>query len=76
MSVCKRQKVKIREAAEKEEYEEKQKELEGVALPILKNMASGGMPGGMPGTAPGASAPAGDFPMGGAAHGPSIEELD
>merc|ERR1712003_45390 len=37
-------------AAEKEEYEEKQKDLEGVAMPILQNMAggAGGMPGGMP----------------------------
>merc|ERR1711862_978016 len=37
-------------AAEKEEYEEKQKELEGVATPILQKMGGGapGMPGGMP----------------------------
>merc|ERR1712137_659150 len=41
-------------SAEKEEYEEKQKELEGVAMPILQSMAGagGGMPaggmGGMP----------------------------
>merc|ERR1712207_88140 len=37
---------------EKEEYEEKQKELEGIAMPILQKMAgAGGMPGaeGMPG---------------------------
>merc|ERR1711862_898215 len=34
---------------EKEEYEEKQKELEGVALPILQKMGGGaGGPGGMP----------------------------
>merc|ERR1711890_130489 len=33
--------------AEKEEYEEKRKDLEGVAMPILS--AIGGMPGGMPG---------------------------
>merc|ERR1712113_67514 len=38
------------QAAEKEEYDEKQKELEGVALPILQKMGGGGgMPGGMPG---------------------------
>merc|ERR1712003_231618 len=37
------------QSAEKEEYEEKQKELEGVALPILQKMSGGGMPGGMPG---------------------------
>ena len=63
-------------SAEKEEYEEKQKELEGVAMPILQNMAggaggmpAGGMPGGMPdmGGAPPDSDPAG---------GPTIEEID
>merc|ERR1711920_1083355 len=35
------------QTAEKEEYEEKQKNLEGVAMPILS--AIGGMSGGMPG---------------------------
>lgn len=37
--------------AEKEEYEQKQKELESVILPILQNLAGGegGMPGGMGG---------------------------
>jgi len=61
-------------AAEKEEYEEKQKALEGIAMPILQNMAGGGMPsGGMPdmggggGGAPPSSDPAG---------GPTIEEID
>lgn len=63
-------------SAEKEEYEEKQKALEGVAMPILQKMAggAGGMPGGMPG---------GPMPdMGGAppaadpASGPTIEEID
>merc|ERR1712137_76238 len=44
--------------AEKEEYEEKQKELEGVAMPILQSMAggggmpAGGMGGGMGGGMP------------------------
>merc|ERR1712161_177592 len=40
------------QTAEKEEYEEKQKALEGIAMPILQKMAGaggGGMPGGMPG---------------------------
>merc|ERR1712154_694822 len=39
------------QTAEKEEFEEKQKELEGIALPILQKMGggAGGMPGGMPG---------------------------
>lgn len=63
-------------AAEKEEYEEKQKELEGIALPILQKMGGaagpGGMPdmGGMPGGAPGA--PPAEDPAG----GPTIEEID
>ena len=67
-------------AAEKEEYEEKQKELEGIAMPILQKMGgggAGGMPAGMPdmGGMPGggaAGAPAGDDPAG----GPTIEEID
>merc|ERR1712137_316975 len=63
--------------AEKEEYEEKQKALEGVAMPILQKMAGGGMPGGgMPGgpmpDMGGAGAPPGDDPAG----GPTIEEID
>merc|ERR1712207_65676 len=61
------------QSAEKEEYEEKQKELEGVALPILQKMSGGGMPGagGMPdmsgmGGMPGAGgAPAGADPASG-----------
>ena len=55
--------------------EEKQKALEGVAMPILQSMAgaagAGGMPGGMPG--------AGGAPGGGAGSsgaGPTIEEVD
>jgi L1 cell adhesion molecule like protein len=62
-------------AAEKEEYEEKRKALEEVALPILQS-AAGGMPGagGMPdmGGMPGAGAPPADDP----ASGPTIEEID
>merc|ERR1712232_446794 len=53
-------------AAEKEEYEEKQKSLEGVAMPILQQMAggAGGMPGG---PMPGGPMPGGPMPdMGGA----------
>ena len=60
-------------SAEKEEYEEKQKSLEGIAMPILQSMAgaAGGMPpGGMPGA--GAAPPADD----GGAGGPTIEEID
>jgi L1 cell adhesion molecule like protein len=66
-------------AAEKEEYEEKQKTLEGVAMPILQKMAGGA--GGMPDM----SGAGGGMPdmggMGGAsaedpASGPTIEEID
>merc|ERR1712233_173371 len=70
-------------SAEKEEYEEKQKALEGIAMPILQAMggAAGGAPGGMPGAggmpdfrgaAPGAGAPPAEDP----ASGPTIEEID
>jgi L1 cell adhesion molecule like protein len=61
-------------SAEKEEYEEKQKAVEAVALPILQAMGgaagAGGMPdmGGMPGAG---AAPAAD-----PASGPTIEEID
>jgi L1 cell adhesion molecule like protein len=65
-------------SAEKEEYEEKQKALEGIALPILQAMSGGdasGMPGagvgGMPGATSSASPPTED-----PAAGPTIEELD
>jgi L1 cell adhesion molecule like protein len=63
--------------AEKEEYEEKQKSLEGIAMPILQSMAggAGGMPaGGMPdfGGAAAGGAPPADDP----ASGPTIEEID
>jgi L1 cell adhesion molecule like protein len=64
-------------AAEKEEYEEKQKSLEGVAMPILQKMSGGGgMPaGGMPGGGMpdmGGAPPSGGEPAG----GPTIEEID
>merc|ERR1712232_855547 len=65
-------------SAEKEEYEEKQKALEGIENPILQSMAggagAGGMTGGMPGAggmpdfggaAPGASAPPANEPESG-----------
>merc|ERR1719502_1361084 len=63
------------QSAEKEEYEQKQKELEAVVNPILQNLSggAGGMPdmggGGFPGGAPG-----GDDA--GADEGPKIEEID
>jgi L1 cell adhesion molecule like protein len=68
--------LEVNPTAEKEEYEEKRKHLEGIALPILQKMG-GGMPGaGMPDMG-GAGMP----DMGGAsaaepAGGPTIEEID
>merc|ERR1712194_875613 len=68
-------------AAEKEEYEEKQKSLEGVAMPILQQMAggAGGMPGGMPGGPMpdmGGAPPQDDMGYDDPAGGPTIEEID
>jgi len=67
----------------KEEYEEKQKELEGVASPIMQRLygAGGGPPGGAPGGFPGGGFPGaggapGGFPGAGAEDGPSVEEVD
>ena len=69
----------------KEEYEEKQKELEGVANPIMQKpyagaggAPGGGFPGGAPGGFPGGP---GGFPGGAGApgaseDGPSVEEVD
>ncbi|KAK6845227.1 hypothetical protein PG990_003579 [Apiospora arundinis] len=63
------------QAASREEYEEKQKELEGIANPIMMKFygsAGGpGMPGGMPGGAPGGAAPGA-----GGDDGPTVEEVD
>lgn len=55
-----------------EEYEDKQKELEGVANPIMMKAygQAGGAPGGMPGGAPGAA------PGGGADTQPDVEEVE
>jgi len=58
--------------AEKEEYEEKQKGLEAIAMPILQGMAGGGV-GGMP-SAPGAGG--GAPPAADPSSGPTIEEID
>jgi L1 cell adhesion molecule like protein len=66
--------------AEKEEYEAKQKEVEGVCNPIISKAyaAAGGAPGGMPGGMPGGAAP--DFgqapPSSEGGQGPKIEEVD
>merc|ERR1712038_2216845 len=73
-------------SAEKEEFEEKQKSLEGIVMPILQSMAGaagrapGGMPGGMPGAGGmpdfGAAGRAGAPPADDPASGPTIEEID
>jgi len=65
--------------ADKEEFEHKQKEIEGVCTPIITKLyqSAGGMPGGFPGGAPGAGGPGGAAGGGGAgAGGPTIEEVD
>lgn len=60
--------------AEKEEYEHRQKEFEGVCNPIITKLyaGAGGAPGGMPGGFPGAGAP----PPNAGGSGPTIEEVD
>ncbi|KAK2071613.1 hypothetical protein P8C59_006021 [Phyllachora maydis] len=66
--------------ATREEYEERQKELEGVANPIMMKFygaggAPGGAPGGFPGGAPGGFPGAGAGGPGGD-DGPTVEEVD
>jgi len=69
------------QTAEAEEFEHKQKELEGIAMPIMTKLyqgggGQGGMPGGMPGGFPG-GAPGGGAQQGpGGEKGPKIEEVD
>ena len=64
--------------ASREEYEEHQKELEGVANPIMMKFYGGaggpGAPGGAPGGFPGAGGAPGGAP--GGDDGPTVEELD
>ena len=70
--------------ADKEEFEHKQKELEGICNPIITKLyqGAGGAPGGFPGGFPGAGgAPGGAGPTPGAGagtggSGPTIEEVD
>jgi len=67
--------------AEKEEYEDKQKEVEQVCNPIIQNLyqgAGGGAPGGMPGGMPGGGMPGGPGapPPSSGGSGPTIEEVD
>lgn len=66
--------------ADKEEFEHKQKEVEGICNPIITKLyqSAGGMPGGFPG-GPGGAAGAGagaGGPGGAAGGGPTIEEVD
>jgi len=66
------------QSAEKEEFEDKQKALEAIVLPVLQSAGgagAGGMPGGMPGGFPGGG-PAGSGPSPDADEGPKIEEID
>jgi len=68
--------------ASKEEYESRQKDLEGVCTPIMTKMyqAGGGAPGGMPGGMPDMGGMGGMPGMGGdaggASAGPKVEEVD
>ncbi|KAJ3742181.1 heat shock cognate 70 [Lentinula detonsa] len=66
--------------ASKEEYEEKQKELESIANPIMQKLyaAGGGEPGGFPGAGGFPGGAPGGFPGAGAGaeEGPSVEEVD
>jgi len=57
------------QTAEKDEYEDKQKELEGICNPIMTKLyqQAGGAPGGMPG---------GAAQTGGSGSGPTVEEVD
>jgi hypothetical protein len=57
------------QTADKEEYSDKQKEIEGICSPIIKRLyeQAGGAPQGMPGAPQGA-------PQG--APGPTVEEVD
>jgi len=66
--------------ADKEEFEHKQKELEGICNPIITKLyqGAGGTPGGFPGPGAGAGAAGHGHGGGGAggAGGPTIEEVD
>jgi len=65
--------------AEKEEFEQKQKELESVVSPILQAMGGapgGGMPGGMPDMGDMGGGAGGAPPEAAADEGPKIEEID
>jgi L1 cell adhesion molecule like protein len=70
------------QGADKGEFEAKQKELEGIAMPIMSKLA-GGAPGGGEGGFPGGGFPGGGFPGGapgggapGGGQGPTVDDLD
>jgi len=65
--------------AEVEEFQDKQKEVEGVCNPIITKLyqGAGGAPGGMPDMGGMGGAPGGaDAPSSGGGAGPTIEEVD
>jgi len=67
--------------ATKEEFDNRQKQLEETANPIMMKIyqAAGGSPGGFPGSAPGAAPggfPGGAAPNAGGNNGPTVEEVD
>jgi len=65
--------------AEKEEFADKQKEVEAVCNPIIAKLyqGAGGAPDGMPGAGmPGAGMPGAGMPGAGSGSGPTIEEVD
>merc|ERR1712098_1005595 len=71
------------QTAEVDEFQDKQKEIEGVCNPIITKLyqAAGGAPGGMPGGMPGAAGAGmpgagGAAPGAGSGSGPTIEEVD
>merc|ERR1711916_423582 len=73
------------QAASKEEYEGRQKDLEAICTPIVTKMyqqasgdagAGGGMPGGMPGMGGMGGMPGMGGMGGGGAKGPTVEEVD
>ncbi len=69
------------QTAEKDEFEDKQKEVEKVCMPIISKLyqaaggAPSGMPGSMPGSMPGAQGPDTEAAAAGGS-GPTIEEVD
>jgi heat shock 70kDa protein 1/2/6/8 len=76
--------LQVNQEASKEEFEHRQKELEGICNPIMTKMyqgaggAAGGMPGGMPDMSGfgGAGAGAGAGPSASSSSGPKVEEVD